>query len=70
MNKKTQIKKGISLADAVKLNQWSIISIDELPDDFPVLGVTEFHNKSFAEFHLVEKVIVPSSIIKPKKPKP
>lgn len=50
-------------------NTWAIIPISELPDDMPVLVVTQMHSKSLAEFHLAEYVIVPKSLEGNRKPK-
>lgn len=44
--------------------EFVVIKLANLPDDCPVLGVSEFHNKSFAEFHLVDNVLVPKSAVK------
>lgn len=63
----TKIKASkMTLAQAKKNNLWSLIPIDKLPDDCPVIGVTHFPSKSFAEFHLIKVVLVPA--IKVKKP--
>lgn len=44
-------------------NTWSVIPIADLPDTSPVIGIMDYRNKSFAEFHLVEYCIVPKNVI-------
>jgi len=41
--------------------EWVVIKLANLPDDCPVLAVSEFHSKSLAEFHLTDNVLVPKS---------
>jgi hypothetical protein len=40
-------------------NEFKIIPLSKLKDGKPVLGVSDYGTKSFAEFHLIERVIVP-----------
>ena len=47
-------------ATARKTNSYSVIKLEDLPDDCPVLAVNEFPNKSMADFHLAEYVLVPN----------
>jgi hypothetical protein len=44
-------------------NEFAVIPISELPNDCPVIVVNEFPNKSFAEFHLAERVLVPKYLV-------
>lgn len=57
--------KGLSLKDARKQNRWAIIPLSKLPDDIPVLAVSQMHSKSFADFHLVKEVLIPLSTFEP-----
>lgn len=58
--------------EALKTNTFKVVHIRHLPEGAPVLAVTEFANKSLAEFHLTDKVLVPKSFIvdKPQIKKP
>jgi hypothetical protein len=52
-------KEGVSLKEAMKNYNWRVIPLKELPDDSPVIGITQYPTKAFAEFNLVENVVVP-----------
>jgi hypothetical protein len=52
-------------------NKWAMIKLSELPNDFPVLVVTDMRSKSLAEFHLAEYCIIPENLLdKIKSPSP
>jgi hypothetical protein len=53
-------EKGMSMDEARKRNMWSIIPISKLPDNSPVLAITQYPSKGLAEFHLAEECIVPA----------
>lgn len=61
-NKKSEARKEFDKANGK--TEFVIIKLSSLPDDCPVLAVSEFGHKSFAEFHLVDNVLVPKSAVK------
>lgn len=61
-------EKGVSLKEAMESYNWRVIPISELPDDSPVIGISQYASKAFAEFNLVENVIVPVFPVENKPP--
>jgi hypothetical protein len=59
--KKSETRKEFDKATGK--TKWIIIKLENLPEDCPVLAVNGFANKSFAEFHLTENVLVPESAL-------
>lgn len=58
---KSEARKEFDKANGA--TEWVVIKISNLPDDCPVLAVEEYPNKSLAEFHLVDNVLVPKSAV-------
>jgi hypothetical protein len=44
-------------------NTWEIIKIENLPDNAPVLVVTQYPFKDIATFHLAEYCIIPKGYL-------
>lgn len=59
---KSEARKEFDKADGS--TKFVVIKLANLPDDCPVLGVSEYISKTFADFHLVDNVLVPESAIK------
>ena len=59
---KSEARKEFDKANGA--TEFVIIKIANLPDDCPVLTVSEFGNKDIALFHLNDNVLVPKTAIK------
>jgi hypothetical protein len=57
--RKSNTRKEFDKANGA--TRFVVIKLANLPDDCPVLAVNQFFSKSFAEFHLVDNVLVPET---------